>query len=63
MASGPGRTGLFAIGPLTQGTWFYVSAVERLKVHASALTSAMVQSMHAAPSHARYALHSTPSSC
>lgn len=58
-----GEPGLFAIGPLTQGSWFYVSAVERLKVHASALTSAMVQSMHAAPSQARYALHSTPSSC
>ncbi|WCM94239.1 FAD/NAD(P)-binding protein [Acidovorax sp. NCPPB 2350] len=46
-----GEPGLFAIGPLTQGTWFYVSAVERLKIHAHALAHALVHSS-AAPAHA-----------
>ncbi len=46
-----GEPGLYAMGPLTQGSLFYVSAIERLALHANAIASHLVRSPKAgAPS-------------
>jgi len=37
-----GREGLYAIGPLTQGSLFYVSAIERLVLHARTIATHLV---------------------
>ena len=34
-----GESGLYALGPLTQGSLFYVSAIERLSLHAKTIAS------------------------
>ncbi|MFE8646979.1 FAD/NAD(P)-binding protein [Sphingomonas sp. NCPPB 2930] len=41
-----GASGLYAIGPLTQGSLFYVSAIERLAVHAANISAHLAASAH-----------------
>ena len=41
-----GNRGVYAIGQLTQGTIFYVSAIERIVVHSKLIAKNIVNSMH-----------------
>jgi uncharacterized NAD(P)/FAD-binding protein YdhS len=38
-----GQRGIYALGPLTQGALFYVSAIERLAVHADAIAGHLLE--------------------